>query len=78
MVFEVLDRFVPLFIYKWISHVFVENNRWIKNKDRPKEVKEPGDRIVIDSAHLADKMTSTPSICDAIALLSSIVVILRK
>ena len=78
VVFKVLDRFFPLFIHECRYHVCVENNRWIKNKDRPKEVKELGNRIVSVFAHLADKMNSKPSVSDAITLLSSIIVIYTK
>jgi len=72
----ILDTVLPVLLHQCRNHVCISNSNWVVDKDRLPEVKNLGDRITTQFSHLADKMTTAPSICDAMTLLSANIVIL--
>ena len=76
--FDMMMKYVPLCVHECRSHVFRAVDGWPKDKKRPADVTNLGQALKRMFTHLGDRMTSHPSICDAIAQLSYSICILEE
>lgn len=74
---EYLRPLIPLYIHECKNHVCMGGKFWIESKDRPKEVKALGDKIISIVKHTMNEITSIDDFSSMIVQLCSVICLLR-